>query len=137
MKIVSNIVFREKAIYEDLICQNVKRSDGSSLYFVDSDLILLFNQERLESLGQTAMIEYLNSIAPQSDSLAELRKNCSDDELLSIVKSRHIQSRADLLAWSKYLDSELDNTKDVVEKLKASKEETISFSETETPNQDI
>lgn len=135
MKIVSNIVFREKAIYEDLICQNVKRSDGSSLYFVDSDLILLFNQERLESLGQTAMIEYLNSIAPQSDSLAELRKNCSDDELLSIVKSRHIQSRADLLAWSKYLDSELDNTKDVVEKLKASKEETISFSETETPKE--
>lgn len=133
MKIVSNIVFREKAIYEDLICQNVKRSDGSSLYFVDSDLILLFNQERLESLGQTAMIEYLNSIAPQSDSLAELRKNCTDVELLSMVKSRHIQSRADLLAWSKYLDSELDNTKDVVEKLKASKEEKISFSETETP----
>ena len=135
MKIVSNIVFREKAIYEDLICQNVKRSDGSELYFVDSDLILLFNQARLESLGQTAMIDYLNSIAPQSDSLAELRKNCTDEELISMVKSRHIQSRVDLLAWSKYLDSELDNTKDVVEKLKASKEEKISFSETETPKE--
>ena len=135
MKIISNAIFREKAIYEDLICSDVKRSDGSTLHYIDSDLILLFNQERLESLGQTAMIEYLNSIAPQSDSLAELRKNCSDEELLSMVKSRHIQSRADLLAWSKYLDSELDNTKDVVEKLKASKEEKISFSETETPKE--
>lgn len=135
MKIVSNCVFREKAIYEDLICQNVKQSDGSSVYFVDSDLILLFNQERLQSLGQTAMIEYLNSIAPQSDSLAELRKNCSDEELLSMVKSRHIQSRSDLLAWSKYLDSELDHSKDVAEKLKVSQENKISFNESETPNE--
>lgn len=133
MKIVSNCVFREKAIYEDLICQNVKQSDGSSVYFVDSDLILLFNQERLQSLGQTAMIEYLNSIVPQSDSLAELRKNCTDDELLSMVKSRHIQSRSDLLAWSKYLDAELDHSKDVAEKLKASQENKISFTESETP----
>lgn len=133
MKIVSNCVFREKAIYEDLICQNVKQSDGSSVYFVDSDLILLFNQERLQSLGQTAMIEYLNSIVPQSDSLAELRKNCTDDELLSMVKSRHIQSRSDLLAWSKYLDAELDHSKVVAEKLKASQENKISFTESETP----
>lgn len=135
MKLVSNIIFREKAIYEDLVCQEVNKSDGSTAYFVDSDLILLFNQERLQSLGQTAMIEYLNSIAPQSDSLAELRKNCTDEELLNMVKSRHIQSRADLLAWSKYLDSELDHSKDVAEKLKASKEDKISFSETETPKE--
>lgn len=135
MKVVSNIVFREKAIYEDLVCQEVKKSDGSTAYFVDSDLILLFNQERLQSLGQTAMIEYLNSITPQSDYLAELRKNCTDAELLSMVKSRHIQSRSDLLVWSKYLDAELDHSKDVAEKLSVSKEEKISFSDTETPNE--
>lgn len=135
MKIISNAIFREKAIYEDLITTDVKQSDGSTIHYIDSDLILLFNQERLQSLGQTAMIEYLNGIAPHSDSLAELRKNCTDDELLSMVKSRHIQSRSDLLAWSKYLDAELDHSKDVAEKLKASQENKISFSESETPKE--
>lgn len=135
MKIISNAIFREKAIYEDLITTDVKQSDGSTIHYIDSDLILLFNQERLQALGQTAMIEYLNSIVPQSDSLAELRKNCTDEELLSMVKSRHIQSRSDLLAWSKYLDSELDHSKDVAEKLKASQENKISFNEIETPKE--
>lgn len=134
MKIISNAIFREKAIYEDLITQDVKQSDGSTIHYIDSDLILLFNQQRLESLGQTAMLEYLNSIAPQSDSLAELRKNCTDEELLSMVKSRHIQSRADLMAWSRYLDSELDHSKDVVEKMKVESSNKIDFSETETPS---
>lgn len=133
MKIISNAIFREKAIYEDLITQDVKQSDGTTIHFIDSDLILLFNQQRLEALGHTAMIEYLNSIAPQSDSLSELRKNCTDDELLSMVKSRHIQSRADLMAWSRYLDAELDHSKDVVEKMNAESSNKIDFSETETP----
>lgn len=131
MKIISNAIFREKPIYEDLITTDVKQSDGTTIHYIDSDLILLFNQERLQALGQTAMIEYLNSIAPQSDSLAVLRKNCTDDELLSMVKSRHIQSRSDLLAWSKYLDAELDHSKDVVEKMKASQDNKISFNEPE------
>lgn len=135
MKIISNAIFRVKAIYEDLITQDVKQSDGTIIHFIDSDLILLFNQQRLEALGQTAMIEYLNSIAPQSDSLSELRKNCTDEELLSMVKSRHIQSRADLMAWSRYLDAELDHSKDVVEKLKADSSNKIDFSETETPKE--
>lgn len=135
MKIISNAIFREKPIYEDLISSDVKQSDGTTIHYIDSDLILLFNQERLQALGQTAMIEYLNSIAPQSDSLVELRKNCTDEELLSMVKSRHIQSRSDLLAWSKYLDAELDHSKDVFEKLKASQENKISFNESETPKE--
>lgn len=135
MKIISNAIFRDKAIYEDLITSDVKQSDGTTIHYIDSDLILLFNQDRLQALGQTAMIEYLNSISPQSDSLAELRKNCTDDELLSMVKSRHIQSRSDLLAWSKYLDAELDHSKDVAEKLKASQDNKISFNESETPKE--
>lgn len=135
MKIISNAIFREKAIYEDLITSDVKQSDGSTIHYIDSDLILLFNQERLQSLGQTAMIDYLNSISPQSDSLAELRKNCTDDELLSMIKSRHIQSRSDLLAWSKYLDNELDHSKDVAAKMKVSQENKISFNESETPKE--
>lgn len=135
MKIISNAIFREKAIYEDLITLDVKQSDGTTIHYIDSDLILLFNQQRLESLGQTAMLEYLNSIAPQSDSLSELRKNCSDDELLSMVKSRHIQSRADLMAWSRYLDAELDHSKDVVEKMNAESSNKIDFSATDTPNE--
>lgn len=134
MKIISNAVFLEKPIYEDLIQTDVKRSDGSSVHYIDSDLILLFNQTRLESLGQAGMIQYLNSIAPQSDALNELRSQCTDAELLSLIKSRHIQSPSDLLLWSKYLDHELDNTKDELERLRSEKSgDTISFERGDTP----
>lgn len=134
MKIISNAVFLEKPVYEDLIQTDVKRPDGSSVHYIDSDLILLFNQERLESLGQTGLIQYLNSIAPRSDVLNELRSQCSDAELLALIKSRHIQSPSDLMIWSKYLDHQLDNTKAELERIRSEKSgETISFESGDTP----
>lgn len=135
MEIISNVVFRKEAIYENMICSDVEQSDGSVIHYIDNDLILLFNQERLESLGQTAMIEYLNSITPQSDGLSELRKNCSDVELLSLIKSRHIQSRADLLQWSKYLDHELDNTTAELKRIRETESNKIEFTSNETPSE--
>ena len=135
MKLLSNSIVREKAVYEDLICIDVPQSSGEPVHFIANDILLLFNQQRLESLGQTAMIQYLNSIAPKSDALRELRSKCSDDELISLVKSRHIQSRSDLLAWSKYLDLKLDDTKAELERIRSVKSgETIKFNDSDNSN---
>lgn len=126
MKIISNIVLREKAIFEPILSENVNFGN-KSLHFVDNDLILLFNQERLSSLGDSALLEYINSIAPSSDGLSDLRSKCSDSELLGLVKSRHIQSRSELIRWSEYLNNCLDDVSAELQKIRAEKNDTISF----------
>lgn len=126
MKVVSNIVLREKAIYEPILEEPIMVG-SKKVRFLENDLILLFNQERLSALGDSAMLEYINSIAPSNDGLSDLRSKCSDSELLSLVKSRHIQSRSELLRWSEYLNYCLDDVSAELAKIRAEKNDTISF----------
>lgn len=118
MKIVSNIVLREKAIFEPILEEPIMVG-SKKVRFLENDLILLFNQQRLSALGDSAMLEYINSIAPSSDGLSDLRSKCSDSELLSLVKSRHIQSRSELLRWSEYLNNCLDDVSAELVKIRA------------------
>lgn len=128
MKTISNIVLREKAVYEPILNEPLEIGT-KKVRFLENDLILLFNQERLNNLGDSALLEYINSIAPTNDGLNELRSKCTDDELLSLVKSRHIQSRSELLRWSEYLNARLDDYSSELARLKAEKENTISFND--------
>lgn len=128
MKTISNIVLREKAVYEPILIEALEIGN-KKVRFLENDLILLFNQERLNNLGDSALLEYINSIAPTNDGLSELRSKCSDDELLSLVKSRHIQSRSELLRWSEYLNARLDDYSSELARLKAEKDNTISFND--------
>ncbi len=80
-----------------------------------NDIYLLFNQQRLTACGRDTIQAWLNSLTPRSDALAELRKKCSDDQLIAICKSRYIQSPSELLAWSEYLNRNYEN---IVEMLK-------------------
>lgn len=126
MKVISNIILREKAIYEPILEEPVEVGNKKVRFF-DNDLILLFNQQRISSLGDTALLEYINSIAPTSDGLSDLKSKCSDKELISLVKSRHIQSRSELLRWSEYLNNCLDDVTSELAKMRANKEDTIKF----------
>lgn len=72
--------------------------------YVD-DIYMLFNQQRLLSCGKDTIQAWLNTLQPRSDALAELRKKCTDEQLMQICKSRYIQSPSELLAWSEYLNA--------------------------------
>lgn len=69
------------------------------------DIYMLFNQQRLAHMGTDTLNAWLNTLQPRSDSLAELRKKCTDEQLMEICKSRYIQSPSELLAWSDYLNA--------------------------------
>lgn len=90
------------------------------------DIYYLFNQQRLDRMSLQAFSEYLNNI-PQSsgDGLSELRSKVSDSDLLSFVKSRYIQSRSELLAWSQYITANYaqsqQDIKDYLAQLEADK----------------
>lgn len=68
-----------------------------------SDVAMLFNQQRLDRCSKDSLLEYFNSLSRTSSALSELRSKLSDDQLISIVKSRYIQSPSELLAYSESL----------------------------------
>lgn len=77
-----------------------------------NDVYLLLNQKRLDKMSLEAFSSYLDSISDMStSSFSELRKNVGDKELLQFVKSRYIQSRSELMAWTSYLTSQMKNVK--------------------------
>lgn len=68
-----------------------------------SDISMLFNQQRLDRCSRDALIQYFDSLGRTSSDFSALRSKLSDDQLISIVKSRYIQSRSELLAYSEAL----------------------------------
>ena len=95
-------------LFEDLLTEETTSANGDvSSVRVCNDISLLFNQQRLESLGREGIKQFLDSLQPKSPALASLRSKISDDDLLKVCKSRYIQSPSELLAWSSYLDSSL------------------------------
>lgn len=98
-KITPNVV--------DNLCVNVQKlADGSDVVFLDSDVSLLFNQERLnETLGRDGIKHFFDSFSSRSASLSELRSKISDEDLASLCKSRYLQQPSEILAWSEYLNN--------------------------------
>lgn len=98
-KITPNVV--------DNLCVNHQTlSDGSDVVFLDSDVSLLFNQERLnETLGRDGIKHFFDSLSSRSVPLSELRSKISDEDLASLCKSRYLQQPSEILAWSEYLNN--------------------------------
>lgn len=102
----SETVLCSQPVYADLLLDVATNADGKPTNIrVTSDVMLLFNQERLDRLGQHNVKEFLEALSPKSDALRELRSKVSDDDLVSMCKSKYIQSASELLSWSTYLNN--------------------------------
>lgn len=73
-----------------------------------SDIYMLFNQQRLDRMSREALLRYFDDMQIRESSLSSLRSRMSDDQLITLVKSRYVQSQGELLAWSRYLNSLAD-----------------------------
>lgn len=129
----SSISFQPSLI-NSLRVQEFPSGDTVAKKYTD-DIYLLFNQKRLENLGVDTINNWLSSLRPASDALSNLRAKCTDDELLSLVKSRHIQSQSELLAWSEYLNY---NFSSILNKISESSSDNtpVSSPDTVTDNAD-
>lgn len=117
--------FREKSISSDDSCECVGIVDP---------IIMLFNQERLNQLGAMGAKQFLDSLSPRSNPLKELRKKCSDDDLMCMIKSKHLQSPAEILAWCRYMDSNVDTFNNEVQEILKQKEESLPTANVEPQN---
>lgn len=82
--------------------EKLESSDGTVSYRVRSDVSMLLHVADLaKRVGVSTAQRFMDSKSPRSSSLQEQldKLNPSDDELLSMVKSRHLQHPSEILDW--------------------------------------
>ena len=101
---IQHVILREPSIVDEFYFETTKAPHGTleSVSVVDP-IIMLFNQERLDSMGSMAAKMFIDSLSQRSNSMQELRKQCSDEDLMNLIKSRHLQSPAEILSWCRYM----------------------------------
>lgn len=92
-------------------------SGYKTTFFLDP-LYLLLNQQRLNSLGTMGVEAWLAQFQVRPNSpLAELRKKCTDEQLATMIRSRHLQAPAEILAWSRYMQDNMSKFEAEVKQL--------------------
>ena len=98
---IKTSVYRSVLPYEDLYI----RDNGNGSVTILSDVDLLFNQQRLDKMNRSALLDQLQGNQFKQDPvLSELRSKVPDEYILKFVKSRYIQSPSELRNWAAYLE---------------------------------
>lgn len=100
---------------------DVSSDDGEKCVHFADPIYIIFNDERLKQMGADSALKYIESLTQnmKSNPLTDLRKQCSDEDLLSTIKSRHFQSPSEILNWTRYMSNNLDEFNKAVESAKA------------------
>jgi hypothetical protein len=106
---IKHTVLREASLVDEFYAEPCKPTYDKmeSVSYVDP-IYMLFNQERLNNLGSMGMQSFLESFVKKHDSMEELRKQCSDEDLASLIKSKHLQSPSEISAWCRYMQNNID-----------------------------
>lgn len=81
----------------------IVQSDFGDCKVVVSDIYDLFSQQRLENLGPDVVRDYIARNLPSTSPVSDAISKMSDDEIITSIRSRHIQQPSELLTWSKHV----------------------------------
>lgn len=99
--------FREQSPVDDFMFQEIE-SNGVPSTRLTSDVYMLFNQQRLDRMSRERLLSHFDSMSVREPKFSDLRGKLGDEQLISFVKSRFIQSPSELMSWSQYLMSSSD-----------------------------
>lgn len=99
--------FRDQSPVDDFMFQEIE-SNGVPSTRLTSDIYMLFNQQRLDRMSRERLLSHFDSMSVREPKFSDLRGKLGDDQLISFVKSRFIQSPSELMSWSQYLMSSSD-----------------------------
>lgn len=94
--------------------------------------MLLHAADMAKKYGQNFVQSMIDSKRPKSSSLQELMDKMSDAQILDTVKSRHLQSPSELIAWSEYLIDQAKAVEQEAERLALEKKAAEEASSAET-----
>ncbi len=84
-------------------------SDFGDCLVVTSDVYDLFNQQRISNLGADVVRDFIARNYPVSSQVSDAISKMSDDDIMASIKPRNIQSYSELMEWSKYLNTQIEN----------------------------
>lgn len=100
----------------ELVCDDGPTADSIKGYRFRSDVSMLMHADNIaKRFGPQFMNALSASRAPKSSPLSKAFDSMSDEAILATVKSRHIQSPSELLAWSEYLSAQAGDIKSEVD----------------------
>lgn len=94
--------------------EKLESSDGTPSYRVRSDVSMLLHAADLaKRAGVSTAQRFMDSKSSRSSKLQEQldKLNPSDDELLSMVKSRHLQHPSEILDWVESINEQAEDIK--------------------------
>ena len=106
---IFHAILREPSPCDEFYIETCKPSCDcmESVSFQDP-IIMLFNQQRLENLGEMGATAFLDSLIQKESFLSEIRKNVSDEDLCAMMKSRYLQTPSEITAWCRYIEGNVD-----------------------------
>ena len=124
-EVLNKVVLREENAVDSFhFSKGISSDDGKDCVFVKDPIYEAFNGQRLAQLGKMNVEAWFESLKQKPlSSIQQLRMKCSDDDLLSMMKSRYCQSPADLAAWSDYLANNMDQFNAELAKIARAKEQ--------------
>lgn len=109
-------ILRTPAPLDEFQTETLETPNGN-IMFITSDIAVLFNQQRLMQLSPMVLEQMMGNLKKAKPDL-----KLSDEQLIGALKSRYIQSNADLYAWTRAVQADLDNTISSIEAEAASQE---------------
>lgn len=87
----------------------IDESDESRPVRYTSDVRLILHTKDLASRAGLAVASKFGQNQQSSSQIQQIMDTMSDDDLLATVRSRHIQSPSEIIAWSKDLSTYAEN----------------------------
>lgn len=82
-----------------------------------SDIRLILHSKDLASRAGLAVASKFGQSNQSTSQIQQIMDGMSDDDLLSTIRSRHVQSLSEIIAWSKELSDYAENLKSQAQKL--------------------
>lgn len=110
------IVYQSRVI--DTLLVDERETEKHEKYtVVSSDISFLINQQKLMRFRPEDVRAIVDNYARNSTPLSDALKGMSDDKIIETVKSRYIQSPADMRSYAEHLSR---NVREFIEDLQAS-----------------
>lgn len=105
-----NVVVRESTPVDEFYFERkLSSDDGKECVGFTDPIKMLFNQERLNSIGVDAALKWVESLKNfKQDPLADVRAKCSDEDLKCLIKSRHLQQPSEIMAYAEWCRNNIE-----------------------------
>lgn len=94
--------------------------------------MLLHAADMANKYGQNFVQSMIDLRRPKSSALQEVMDKMSDAQILDTVKSRHLQSPSELIAWSEYLTEQAKSVEQEAERIALEQEASEQSASAET-----